>query len=96
MVRDGIAVIIPCYNEALTVGKVIDDFRSELPEAAVYVYDNNSTDGTAEIARTRGAIVKYEPRQGKGNVCRQILPRWGRRAPMDAGRFGSFACAEVS
>ena len=73
MVRDGIAVIIPCYNEALTIGKVIDDFRSELPEATVYVYDNNSTDGTAEIARTRGAIVKYEPRQGKGNVCRQMF-----------------------
>ena len=73
MVRDGIAVIIPCYNEALTIGKVIDGFRSELPEATVYVYDNNSTDGTAEIARTRGAIVKYEPRQGKGNVCRQMF-----------------------
>lgn len=73
MVRDGIAVIIPCYNEALTIGKVIDDFRSELPEATVYVCDNNSTDGTAEIARTRGAIVKYEPRQGKGNVCRQMF-----------------------
>ena len=73
MVRDGIAVIIPCYNEALTIGKVIDDFRRELPEASVYVYDNNSTDGTAEIARTRGAIVKYEPRQGKGNVCRQMF-----------------------
>ena len=73
MVRDGIAVIIPCYNEALTIGKVIDDFRSELPEATVYVYDNNLTDGTAEIARTRGAIVKYEPRQGKGNVCRQMF-----------------------
>ena len=66
-------VIIPCYNEALTIGKVIDDFRSELPEATAYVYDNNSTDGTAEIARTRGAIVKYEPRQGKGNVCRQMF-----------------------
>ena len=73
VVRDGIAVIIPCYNEALTIGKVIDDFRSELTEATVYVYDNNSTDGTAEIARTRGAIVKYEPRQGKGNVCRQMF-----------------------
>lgn len=73
MVRDGIAVIIPCYNEVLTIGKVIDDFRSELPEATAYVYDNNSTDGTAEIARTRGAIVKYEPRQGKGNVCRQMF-----------------------
>ena len=49
MVRDGIAVIIPCYNEALTIGKVVDDFHRELPEATVYVYENNSTDGTAEI-----------------------------------------------
>lgn len=72
MSRDKIAVIIPCYNEALTIGKVIDDFRRELPEASVYVYDNNSTDGTAAIARSRGAVVRLEPRQGKGNVCRQI------------------------
>ena len=65
MVRDGIAVIIPCYNEALTIGKVIDDFRSELPEATVYVYDNNSTDGTAEIARTscNGVILKVWPKE---------------------------------
>lgn len=68
-----IAVIIPCYNEAPTIAKVVDDFRRELPEAAVYVYDNNSTDGTAEIARTRGAIVRHEPRQGTGNVCRQMF-----------------------
>lgn len=66
--RDKIAVIIPCYNEALTIGKVIDDFRRELPEASVYVYDNNSTDGTAKIARESGAIVRHEPRQGKGNI----------------------------
>lgn len=71
--RDKIAVIIPCYNEALTIGKVIDDFRRELPEASVYVYDNNSTDGTAAIARSRGAVVRLEPRQGKGNVCRQMF-----------------------
>lgn len=73
MVRDGIAVIIPCYNEALTIGKVIDDFRRELREAIVYVYDNNSTDGTADIARDHGAVVRHEPRQGKGNVCRQMF-----------------------
>lgn len=71
--RDKIAVIIPCYNEALTIGKVIDDFRRELPEASVYVYDNNSTDGTAAIARSRGAVVRLESRQGKGNVCRQMF-----------------------
>lgn len=73
MSRDKIAVIIPCYNEALTIGKVVEDFRRELPEASVYVYDNNSTDGTAEIANGSGAIVRNEPRQGKGNVCRQMF-----------------------
>lgn len=73
MSRDKIAVIIPCYNEALTIGKVIDDFRRELPEASVYVYDNNSTDGTAAIACSRGAVVRLEPRQGKRNVCRQMF-----------------------
>ena len=57
--RDRIAVIIPCYNEAPTIARVVDNFRRELPEAAIYVYDNNSTDGTAEIARGRGAIVRH-------------------------------------
>ena len=73
MVRDDIAVIIPCYNEALTIGKVVDDFHRELPEATVYVYDNNSKDGTADIAREHGAIVKFEGRQGKGNVIRAMF-----------------------
>ena len=68
-----IAVLIPCYNEAVTIAKVVDDFRRELPEATVYVYDNNSSDGTADIARARGAVVRREPRQGKGNVVRQML-----------------------
>ena len=68
-----IAVLIPCYNEALTIGKVVDDFRRELPEADIYVYDNNSKDGTGDIARAHGAIVKLEPRQGKGNVVRQMF-----------------------
>ena len=66
-------MIIPCYNEAPTIAKVVDDFRRELPEAEVYVYDNNSTDGTAKIARAHGAAVRREPRQGKGNVCRQMF-----------------------
>lgn len=73
MSRDKIAVIIPCYNEASTIGKVVEDFHRELPEASVYVYDNNSTDDTAEIANDSGAIVRNEPRQGKGNVCRQMF-----------------------
>ena len=67
------AVIIPCYNEAVTIGKVIDDFHRELPGATVYVYDNNSTDGTSQIALKHGATVRLEPRQGKGNVCRQMF-----------------------
>lgn len=68
-----VAILIPCYNEAVTIGKVVDDFARELPQAAIYVYDNNSTDGTARIAREHGAIVKSEPRQGKGNVTRQMF-----------------------
>ena len=68
-----IAVLIPCYNEALTIAKVVDDFKEELPEASIYVYDNNSSDGTGDIARSHGAIVRLEPRQGKGNVVRQML-----------------------
>ena len=65
--------IIPCYNEALTIGKVIDDFHRELPQATVYVYDNNSSDDTSRIATEHGATVRFEPRQGKGNVCRQMF-----------------------
>lgn len=68
-----IAVLIPCYNEAGTIAKVVGDFHRELPEATVYVYDNNSTDGTANIAKAAGAIVRHEPRQGKGNVVRSML-----------------------
>ena len=67
------AVLVPCYNEAVTVGKVIDDFHRVLPGAAVYVYDNNSSDDTADIARQHGAVVHKEPRQGKGNVVRQMM-----------------------
>lgn len=68
-----IAVLIPCYNEAVTIGKVVQDVKKELPEAAVYVYDNNSKDNTAEIAAAAGAIVVKEPRQGKGNVVRSMF-----------------------
>ncbi len=67
------AVLVPCYNEAVTVGKVIDDFHRVLPGATVYVYDNNSSDDTADIARQHGAVVHKEPRQGKGNVVRQMM-----------------------
>lgn len=68
-----IAVLIPCYNESATIAKVVSDFRRSLPEATIYVYDNNSTDGTDEIARQAGAQVRYEPRQGKGNVIRTMF-----------------------
>ncbi len=68
-----IAVLIPCYNESQTIGKVIDDFRKALPEAEIYVYDNNSTDGTGEIAKQKKAIVRKEYRQGKGNVIRSMF-----------------------
>ena len=60
-----IAVLLPCYNEEVTIGKVVRDFKAALPDATVYVYDNNSTDRTAEIAAAEGAIVRREPRQGK-------------------------------
>lgn len=73
MAEQTIAIIIPCYNEALTIGKVIDDFHRELPQATVYVYDNNSSDDTSRIATEHGATVRFEPRQGKGNVCRQMF-----------------------
>ena len=70
---DKIAVIIPCYNEGVTIEKVIKDFKNILPEAAIYVYDNNSTDGTDKKAKEAGAIVRYEYRQGKGNVIRSMF-----------------------
>ncbi len=69
----GTAVIIPCYNEAVTIAKVVDDFKRVLPLADIYVYDNNSSDGTGELARKAGAIVRVERRQGKGNVVRQMM-----------------------
>lgn len=70
---DKIAVLIPCYNEAQTIGKVVAAFRRELPEAVIYVYDNNSSDATAEIARAAGAELRYERQQGKGNVVRRMF-----------------------
>ena len=68
-----IAVLIPCYNESLTIKKVITDYKKVLPNADIYVYDNNSSDGTDEIAKKAGAIVKYEYKQGKGNVVRAMF-----------------------
>ena len=68
-----IAVLIPCYNECKTIEKVVTDFKKELPNVDIYVYDNNSTDNTAQIAAKAGAIVRHEYRQGKGNVIRSMF-----------------------
>lgn len=70
---DKIAVLIPCYNESATIEKVVKDFKESLPEAVIYVYDNNSKDNTDEIARQAGAVVRYEYQQGKGNVIRRMF-----------------------
>lgn len=70
---DKIAVLIPCYNESKTIKKVVEDWKMAIPEAIIYVYDNNSTDHTAEIAKNAGAIVRYERQQGKGNVVRRMF-----------------------
>ena len=70
---DEIAVLIPCYNESKTIEKVVTDFQKSLPDAVIYVYDNNSTDGTAEIAKKAGAVVRHEYQQGKGNVVRRMF-----------------------
>lgn len=72
-VQQRIAVLIPCYNEAQSIAKVVMDFKSILPDAVIYVYDNNSTDGTARIAAEAGAVVRKEPCQGKGNVVRRMF-----------------------
>lgn len=70
---DQIAVLVPCYNESQTIEKVVTDWKREIPEAVIYVYDNNSSDNTAEIARKAGAVVRYEYQQGKGNVIRRMF-----------------------
>ena len=73
IIMDKIAVLIPCFNESTTIEKVVNDFKIALPDSVIYVYDNNSTDGTADIAAKAGAIVRREYRQGKGNVIRSMF-----------------------
>ncbi len=68
-----VAILIPCYNEALTISHVVRDFHSLLPHARIYVYDNNSTDDTLRVAAEAGAIVRKEPQQGKGHVVRRMF-----------------------
>mgnify|MGYP001004751012 FL=1 len=70
---DKMAVLIPCYNESKTIEKVVNDYRKALTEAVIYVYDNNSTDNTVEIAKQAGAVVRHEYQQGKGNVVRRMF-----------------------
>ena len=70
---DKIAVLIPCYNEAKTIEKVVNDFKAALPDSVIYVYDNNSTDNTAKLAKKAGAVVRNEYMQGKGNVIRRMF-----------------------
>ena len=70
---DKIAVLIPCYNESKTIKKVVEDFKRELPDATIYVYDNCSQNNTAEIAKNAGAVVRREPQKGKGNVIRRMF-----------------------
>lgn len=70
---DKLAVLIPCYNEEKTILKVVTDFKETLPEAVIYVYDNNSTDSSVKLAKEAGAVVRYERKQGKGNVIRRMF-----------------------
>ena len=71
--RHRIAVLVPCYNEEKSIAKVIADFRAALPHAPIYVYDNNSTDNTADVAAQAGAVVRREAHQGKGHVVRRMF-----------------------
>lgn len=73
MEKSKIAILIPCYNEEKTIGKVVEDYKKALPEADIFVYDNNSNDNTDKIAKKSGAIVRYEYKQGKGNVIRSMF-----------------------
>ena len=101
---DKVAVLIPCYNESKTVKKVVEDFRRELPEAVIYVYDNNSTDGTAELAERAGAVVRRERLQGKGNVIRRMFREIDAEVyvmvdgddtyPAEASQIGRASCRE--
>src|SRR5205085_7157345 len=91
-----IAVLIPCYNEELTVAGVVESFRSELPQSQVYVFDNNSTDRTGELARTAGATVVSESRQGKGFVVQAMFRRIDADVYVMVDGDGTYPASEVS
>ncbi len=92
---DSIAVLIPCYNEGQTIGKVVRDFRKALPEASIYVYDNNSTDDTVELAAASGAIVRHEYKQGKGNVIRRMFREIDAECYIMVDGDGTYPAAEA-
>ena len=90
---DKIAVLIPCYNEEKTIAKVVADAKAALPEAVIYVYDNNSTDRTVELAREAGAVIRHEYMQGKGNVIRgvELYCRDGHQVFVLSAEFAQWA-----
>ena len=91
-----IAVLLPCYNEAGAIGQVVRDFRAALPEAAIYVYDNNSTDNTVEEARDAGAIIRHETRQGKGYVIRRAFAQVDAEIYVIADGDGTYDATQAS
>lgn len=91
-----IAVAIPCYNEAVTIAKVVRDFQSALPDAVIHVFDNNSTDGSANLAKTAGAVVHYVYKQGKGNVMGAILDTINADLIVVADGDDTYEAAEVT
>jgi len=93
---ESIAVLIPCYNEEKTIGKVVSDFRTALPDARIYVYDNNSTDGSVACAASAGAIVRKEARQGKGNVVRRMFADIDASAYVLVDGDGTYQAADAA
>jgi cellulose synthase/poly-beta-1,6-N-acetylglucosamine synthase-like glycosyltransferase len=93
-IDDRLAVLIPCFNEETAIARVVTDFRAELPEATIYVYDNNSTDRTLEVARAAGALVRRETHQGKGNVVRRESRR--RRRLIGPATAPATGCSPAS
>src|SRR5579884_3488696 len=90
-----IAILIPCYNEELTVAQVISDFRRELPDAEIYVFDNNSNDATVQIAREAGAQIAYERRQGKGYVIQSMFREVDADVYVMVDGDGTYSASEV-
>ena len=90
-----IAVLLPCYNEEAAIGAVVEGFRRAMPGASIYVYDNNSSDRTADVAAKAGAIVRHENRQGKGNVVRRMLADVDAGLPLLLGLTSEGVCGGI-